>query len=127
MTAIPLFTRSIRSLPVVTLLVVAPLVFSARSHAHELASRVGVPGGLVVHLGVGDGVFKAEEYTDDRYIVHGLDVSAEAVTAARTRVRSLGEYGRVSIATFDGKQLPYANGLVNVVVADEQVLRPQSA
>ncbi|MBT7059141.1 MAG: PQQ-binding-like beta-propeller repeat protein [Lentisphaerae bacterium] len=87
-------------------------------HGHELAGMAGVPGGLVVHLGV-DGAFGVGGGPNDRYVVHGLDVSPETVAAVRARIHARGGYGPVSAATFDGKRLPYANGLVNLIVADD--------
>ena len=55
----------------------------------------------------------------DSYLVHGLDVDAVKVAKARKHIESKRLYGPVSVDTFDGKNLPYADNLVNLVVAGE--------
>ncbi len=47
-----------------------------------------------------------------------MDTDAKNVAAARSRLSSLGLYGQVSVAEFDGKNLPYADDLVNLIVAE---------
>ncbi|NQU20852.1 MAG: PQQ-binding-like beta-propeller repeat protein [Candidatus Nealsonbacteria bacterium] len=82
----------------------------------EILDAAGVEGGLVVHLGCGDGKLTAALRGNGRYLVHGLD---RDVTAARAHIQSLGLYGRVAVDTFDGKRLPYADNMVNLVVAED--------
>ena len=81
----------------------------------DVLEAAGVEGGLVVHIGCGDGKFTAALRASDSYIVQGLAADADAVRAAR---ESLGKSGDVTIALFDGKTLPYADNLVQLVVAD---------
>lgn len=84
----------------------------------------GVKGGLVVHVGCEDGKETAALLVNDSFLVHGLDQDGKNVTEARKHVTSLGLYGKVSISAFDGKRLPYADNLVNLVIvssADCQV------
>ncbi|MHC4353976.1 MAG: outer membrane protein assembly factor BamB family protein, partial [Planctomycetota bacterium] len=52
------------------------------------------------------------------YLVHGLDSDRQKVRRAREHIQSLGIYGNVSVDMFDGRQLPYADNLVNLVVAE---------
>ena len=85
--------------------------------AKEILAATGVEGGLVVHVGCGNGELTAALRTNDRYLAQGLDTSATQVEEARTHIRSLGLYGSVSINTFDGERLPYADNLVNLLVA----------
>ncbi|HUT09913.1 MAG TPA: class I SAM-dependent methyltransferase, partial [Thermoguttaceae bacterium] len=87
--------------------------------AAKLTEDAGCRGGLVVHLGCGDGVLTAALRSADSYLVHGLDVDSEKVEKARAHIRSLGVYGPVSVDAFDGKSLPYADNLVNLLVAEE--------
>ena len=85
----------------------------------------------MVHLGCGDGRLTAELRVNGSYLVHGLDVDAAGVEKARVHMRSKGLYGKVSVDTFDGVHLPYADSLVNLIVTtdptcrvpDEEVLR----
>jgi SAM-dependent methyltransferase len=101
-------------------------------------TSVRVRGGLIVHLGCGDGKLTAALHANDGCLVHGLDTDAGQVAEARQYIRGLGLYGKVSVDTFDGRRLPYVDNLVNLVVADkgrgevsrEEVLRvlaPQGA
>nr|MBC8870571.1 class I SAM-dependent methyltransferase [Planctomycetota bacterium] len=91
----------------------------------------GVKGGLVVHVGCGDGKLTAALRANDSYLVHGLDADAENVAAAREHIQSLGLYGNVSVDRLRGGRLPYADNLVNLVVMqdagrgirDEEILR----
>ncbi|MCH8218401.1 MAG: PQQ-binding-like beta-propeller repeat protein, partial [Planctomycetes bacterium] len=89
--------------------------------ASDLAGTVrssGIQGGIVVHLGCGDGRETASMLLNSSYLVHGLDTDAENVAQARAHLRSLNLYGPVSVATYDGKTLPYGDNIVNLIVAD---------
>jgi len=77
-----------------------------------------VTGGLVVHVGCGDGRITAGLRSSDRYIVHGLDRDAGKVAAARVHIRKKGLYGKITIDMFDGETLPYVDNLVSLVVVD---------
>ena len=87
--------------------------------AADIIDRTGVRGGLVVHLGCGDGKLTAALAGNQRYLVHGLDTDAGKVRRARRHIQSLGLYGRVSVDSFDGGQLPYVDELVNLLVAGD--------
>ena len=87
--------------------------------AKAILEATGVKGGLVVHLGCGDGTLTAALRPNDRYLVHGLDRSAENVAKARRHIRSLGMYGDVSVAAWKGDRLPYAENVVNLIVAGD--------
>ncbi|NQU21068.1 MAG: class I SAM-dependent methyltransferase, partial [Candidatus Nealsonbacteria bacterium] len=86
---------------------------AAADTADDILQATGVQGGLVVHVGCGDGRLTAALGARDSYLVHGLDRDAENVRNAREHVRSLGIYGtKVAIDRFDGRRLPYAENLV---------------
>ncbi|MHC4172542.1 MAG: outer membrane protein assembly factor BamB family protein [Planctomycetota bacterium] len=87
--------------------------------AKEILDAAGVKGGLIVHVGCGDGKLTAALRAGDSYLVHGLDTDARHVDKARANIRSLGLYGKVSVDRFDGEQLPYIDNLVNLLVADD--------
>ena len=84
--------------------------------AVDLAKSSGVKGGIIVHVGCGDGAETVKLLLDERYLVHGLDASAANVGTARKTIMAAGLYGKVSACTFDGKALPYTNDLINVVI-----------
>ena len=79
----------------------------------------GIRGGLIVHLGCGDGRLTAALRVGDSYLVHGLDANADNVQTARAHVRSLGLYGNVSIDRLVGARLPYADNLVNLLIVTD--------
>jgi len=90
----------------------------APEQAKDILRATGVKGGLVVHLGCGDGRLTAALHANERYLVHGLDADAANVERARAHIRSLGACGKVSVEAWRGKRLPYADNLVNLVVCD---------
>ena len=48
-----------------------------REEAGRILAATGVKGGLVVHLGCGDGKLTAALRASDRYLVHGLGAAAD--------------------------------------------------
>jgi len=101
----------------------------------KMLDAAGVTGGLIVHLGCGEGQRTAALHAGEGYLVHGLDTDAAKVAKAREHLRTLGLYGAVSVDPWDGRRLPYADNLVALLVADElgtlpmaevlRVLRPK--
>ncbi|MHC4539530.1 MAG: outer membrane protein assembly factor BamB family protein [Planctomycetota bacterium] len=86
--------------------------------AEQILDVTSVKGGLIVHIGCGDGKLTAALRANNGYLVHGLDADPDKVHQARRYIRSLGTYGNVAVDQFDGKWLPYADNLVNLVVAE---------
>ena len=62
--------------------------------ADAILQAAGIEGGLVVHVGCGDGKLTAGLRACDRFLVHGLDTDAKNVAAARKHIQSLGCTGR---------------------------------
>jgi len=104
---------------------------SERDVARQIVRETGVAGGLVIHVGCGDGKLTAALRLDDRFLVHGLDTDAKDVDAARQHIRSLGLYGPVSVQQWAERRLPYVDNSVNLVVMrdtsceirDEEIMR----
>jgi len=116
-------------LPATVVLLSAAIVGVVRAEkdlADEILKAAEVKGGLIVHVGCGDGKLTAALRANDRYVVHGLDANAANVAVARSHVKSLDQYGPVSVDTFDGKRLPYADNLVNLVAAEDLGALPMS-
>jgi SAM-dependent methyltransferase len=88
--------------------------------AERLLGLADIDGGLVVHIGDGEveqwGRFTAQLGADKRYLVHGLYAGGKGLERARELIRAAGRYGRVSADRFDGERLPYADGIVNLVI-----------
>ncbi|MHC4582041.1 MAG: outer membrane protein assembly factor BamB family protein, partial [Planctomycetota bacterium] len=104
---------------VVTLCILSAAQAARQAATDQLLELGGVKGGLVVHIGCGDGRLTAALRANDSYIVHGLDRSAENVDKAQDYTKSLGIYGNVSVSQYDGKHLPYIDNLVNLVVVQQ--------
>jgi len=88
--------------------------------AEEIIALAGISGGLVVHVGCGDGNVTAELQTSEGCLVQGLDRSAANVAKAREQIRAAGKYGTVSVKLWDGAKLPYIDNLVNLLVVEDQ-------
>ena len=88
------------------------------AQAKRIVDMSGVRGGLIVHVGCGDGHLTASLALNDRYRVHGLDTDEADVDAARQNIKSRRIYGRVSVDEWEGKSLPYRTDLVNLVVCE---------
>jgi len=95
-----------------------PRVVPLQDERRRILDAAGVQGGLVVHLGCGDGKLTAVLRAGDSYTVQGLDADARNVEAARRHIRSLGLYGAVSVELLSGKRLPYVDNLVKLVVSE---------
>ena len=91
----------------------------ADERAKQVLDATGVKGGLVVHLGCGDGKLTAALAAREGFLVHALDADAANVAAARKHIRSKGLYGRASVERFSGRRLPYADNLVRLLVAEK--------
>lgn len=86
--------------------------------AQQILAATGIRGGLIVHIGCGDGRLTAALQAGPSFLVHGLDRHAANVEAARQYIQSLGQYGAVSVAQWAGPTLPYTDNLVQLLVAD---------
>lgn len=85
--------------------------------AKEILEATSTTGGFVVHLGSGDGKLTAA-LGGDSFVVHGLDRSAQNVANARETIEN---YGPVSVEQLLGDRLPYLDGIVNLVVAEDSL------
>ena len=84
--------------------------------ARAILNATGIRGGLIVHVGCGDGTLTAALSHNESCLVHGLDAIAENVNKAREHIRSRSLYGRVSVDQWRGDHLPYVDNLVNLLV-----------
>jgi len=91
--------------------------------ATDVLKETGITGGLVVHIGCGDGTLTAALHAGDGYLVQGLDTSAENVAKARKTISEKGLYGRVTARAFDGRNMPYRDNMVNLVVVSDAACR----
>jgi len=89
---------------------------AAQTSAKAVVEASGVKGGLVVVLGCDESALLADLRVAGPYLVHGLDSRAEKVAAAREHLRQKGLYGPVTVSRLRGTELPYVDGLVNLIV-----------
>ncbi|MEX0715522.1 MAG: PQQ-binding-like beta-propeller repeat protein [Planctomycetaceae bacterium] len=87
--------------------------------AAEIVESAGVSQGLCVHLGVSDGRLEAALAVQGKFLIHGLSTDAARVDQVRKELRSNGAYGPISVERAGYDRLPYAEGLVNLIVADD--------
>ncbi|MBT3200717.1 MAG: PQQ-binding-like beta-propeller repeat protein [Phycisphaerales bacterium] len=86
--------------------------------AEGVLAAAKTSGGLIVHLGCGEGGLTAGLGADGRSLVHGLDADEANVAKARALLKSKGLTGRVSVMHWTSKRLPYADNMVNLLVSD---------
>ena len=109
-------------LPVISLLLLPLSTAAVADSPSSVLQQSGVQGGLIVHVGCGrenPGRLLADYSTNDDCLVHGLSTDPAQVAAAREYLLDQGLYGKISVALFDGKTLPYAENLVNLLVVDD--------
>jgi len=91
----------------------------AATIAKEIFNTTGVNGGIIVHLGCGDGALTAALHANDGYTVHGLEADPAKVAEARRYIHEQGIYGPVSVEHFSDTVLPYTDNLINLIVAQD--------
>jgi outer membrane protein assembly factor BamB len=112
------FTTCVHLLGILCLLSVARAQHTAQD-VKQILDVTGVKGGLIIHLGCGDGKLTAALCGSESYLVHGLDTDATNIAKAREHIKSLGLYGKVSVERWTEKHLPYTDNLVNLVVSQD--------
>jgi len=88
------------------------------AQARLILDRTGIQGGIVVHLGCGNGKMTAA-LARDNITVHGLEADPAKVAEARDYIQSQGIYGPVSVEQFSGSRLPYADNLINLLFVQD--------
>ena len=87
--------------------------------AREIIAASGIKGGLVVHVGSGDGSSITDFFLNDGFLVHGLYRGNVAVAQTRDHIRKKDLYGKVSVQSWDRDYLPYADNMVNLLIAED--------
>jgi len=98
------------------LALLAGQIGAAEPSAADILKAAGIKGGLIVHVGCGDGSLTAALGADGKFLVQGLDTDPANVAKAREQIRAKGLGGTVSAEVFDGKRLPYVDSLVNLLL-----------
>lgn len=87
--------------------------------AATIAQAWGRAGGLVVVLGAGDGELIAGLAEQGGFLVHGLAWSPDEEQRARKRIQAGKHYGKASVCEGRLPGLPYAGGIVNILIAND--------
>lgn len=87
--------------------------------ADDVIELSGVKGGLIVHLGCGDGKRTAALHKTDAFLVHGLDRDAAKIETARNRLIEQRVHGKVTVEHWTKKTLPFIDNLVNLIVVED--------
>jgi hypothetical protein len=78
-----------------------------------------IQGGLCVVLGSADAELAARIANAGPFLVHCLAADGAKVAAARQTLLARGLYGRVSVEAWHGRDLPYADNLVSLLIVLE--------
>ncbi|MFC1497607.1 PQQ-binding-like beta-propeller repeat protein [Verrucomicrobiota bacterium] len=108
------------------LLIAFVSVALASDTGKEIIKASGVKGGLVVHVGCNNPQLLLDLCANESYLVHALDTDRKNVESARKYIQAKGLYGKVSVDTWDGEKLPYADNLVNLIVMSSAFRVPSS-
>ncbi|MFT5041820.1 MAG: outer membrane protein assembly factor BamB [Hyphomicrobiaceae bacterium] len=91
----------------------------------KILRESGILGGIVVHLGTSDGKLEAELAGGHKFLVHGLALDQASLTRARDGLIEAGLYGFAAVWELGNTgRLPYADNLVNALIADLDALGP---
>ncbi|MGM0486931.1 MAG: PQQ-binding-like beta-propeller repeat protein, partial [Planctomycetota bacterium] len=97
----------------------------AEAQAHAIIESTGFRDGLIVEIDCDGGELTAALGNATNSMVQGLDTDYGQVQQTRQAVRKRGLGGRVSARFFDGRKLPYADNLVNLVLVKAETTVPK--
>jgi len=108
---------------VVCALLIAGVQTTAATPPEDFARRVvaatAIQGGLLVHLGCGDGRRTAAMAAAGSFVAQGLDPAADDIGKARAHFRATGIHGKVTARQWSADTLPYARNVVNLLVVEK--------
>ena len=100
----------------VALTIAVCLPAAAEPSAESLLEQGSFQGGLIVHLGCGDGQLTAALGDREQSLVQGLDKQPANVDVAQDHIRSLGTYGRVHEATGEAIVIDPKGDIANLML-----------
>jgi outer membrane protein assembly factor BamB len=86
----------------------------------DIVEESGIKGGLVVHLGCGDGSETLKLKVSGAWLVRGLDRNPGNIQIARKKISDAGLYGPVSVDSWNGTSLPFIDNTVNLLIAENR-------
>lgn len=100
-----------------TLPEVAPAAENASADGAVLLADSGLPGGICLVIGGNEAQLALSLAEDKQLVVQLLTERADDLALLRETIRAAGAYGRVSADLLPNGKLPYADNLLNIVVA----------
>ncbi len=79
----------------------------------------GIQGGIVVQVGCESSTELSDLRVNEKYLVHGLDRHVNNIETIRKSLRTQGLYDQITVASYDGRQLPYTDNLINLMIIKE--------
>lgn len=95
--------------------------------AERLLADSEFHGGLIVQVGLLDASLLLSLSKAPNVLAHGLVRDGDALVTARTQIREADMYGRVSAMPWQGSSLPYADGMVNLLLVLDEGVELQQA
>lgn len=86
--------------------------------AADLKARAGFTGGIIVQLDAAGSALSADLAAGEGVQLHVLEKDEKALAATRAALFATGDYGRAAALSYDGKHLPYADNLINLIVSE---------
>ena len=86
----------------------------------DIIEATGVTGGVVVHLGCGDGTLTTDLAMGVPYVVQGLDRDETNVASTREKIQAQGLAGQVSANLLVTSSLPFTDNLVSLLVSEDR-------
>jgi hypothetical protein len=87
-----------------------------KAFAEKMVAESGFQGGLIVLVGGWDANLALSLGKAPNVLVHWLVRDGAELENARRQIRAAGVAGRVSVMLWEGSELPYADGMVNLLL-----------
>jgi len=85
----------------------------------------GIAGGLIVHIGNGDGSGTVALAKSGKFVVHRLVPDKTKLDRVRNTIRSAGLYGSVAAEQWSAAELPYHDNYVSLLVIEGGISVPE--
>jgi len=95
--------------------------------ASKILGQSSAPGGICAVVGANDASLAVAIAKQGAFVVHALCPDQASCASARKAIRAHGMYGPVSAAVLTEKTLPYADNLINILVAAGPVPQEETA
>ena len=89
--------------------------------ASDLLSEAEFSGGIILHIGSGDGSLSNALLQGENSLVYGLEKSGDKVELAREAAYEQGISGKVTYSEWNGEHLPFAQNFINLIVSEAEV------